>query len=124
NYDKKIESDGHQWISYLSYSGVRRYVDLGKIGISSAPLETTQSPSPANPREDKEEKKDILSQSGSYTFTRTVPVKNKAENLSPTQFEFTIGDKINYDKIIESDGSRWLSYISYSGTRRYVKISN
>lgn len=124
NYDKKIESDGHQWISYLSYSGVRRYVDLGKIETASVPLVTTQSPSPANIVEKKEGEKDTLSQSGSYTFTKTVPVKNKAENQSPTQFEFTTGDKINYDKIIESDGSRWLSYVSYSGTRRYVKISN
>ncbi|NQI69899.1 YSIRK-type signal peptide-containing protein [Streptococcus suis] len=124
NYDKKIESDGHQWISYLSYSGIRRYVDLGKIETASVPLVTTQSPSPANIVEKQEGEKDTLSQSGSYTFTKTVPVKNKAENQSPTQFEFTTGDKINYDKIIESDGSRWLSYVSYSGTRRYVKISN
>ena len=25
-YDKALYADGHQWISYLSYGGLRRYV--------------------------------------------------------------------------------------------------
>ncbi len=30
------------------------------------------------------------------------------------------GDRINYDSVYEGDGYRWISYISYSGQRRYV----
>ncbi|WP_243344580.1 SH3 domain-containing protein, partial [Anaerococcus sp. AGMB09787] len=28
--------------------------------------------------------------------------------------------RINYDQVWEGDGYRWISYISYSGARRYV----
>ncbi|WNY50605.1 SH3 domain-containing protein [Streptococcus sp. 29887] len=120
NYDKTLEADGHQWISYLSYSGTRRYVDLGQVASSAVTASTTNLPA-SDPIENKNEQKTVLSQSGSYTVTKTVPVKNKAENQAPTQFEFTKGEKINYDQVVEADGYRWLSYPSYSGTRRYVR---
>ncbi|HFI2472730.1 TPA: SH3 domain-containing protein, partial [Streptococcus suis] len=109
-----------QWISYLSYSGTRRYVDLGQVASSPATAPTTNLPA-SGPIENKNEQKTVLSQSGSYTVMKTVPVKNKAENQAPTQFEFTKGEKINYDQVVEADGYRWLSYPSYSGTRRYVR---
>lgn len=44
NYDKKLESDGHQWISYVSFSGTRRYVDLGKVTSSAPSAPTTNLP--------------------------------------------------------------------------------
>ncbi|HEM6190061.1 TPA: SH3 domain-containing protein, partial [Streptococcus suis] len=28
NYDKVVKADNHQWISYVSYNGTRRYVQL------------------------------------------------------------------------------------------------
>ncbi|MGV3079833.1 SH3 domain-containing protein [Streptococcus sp. 32226D021BW] len=120
NYDKTLVADGHQWISYLSYSGTRRYVDLGQVASSPATAPTTNLLA-SGPIENKNEQKTVLSQSGSYTVMKTVPVKNKAENQAPTQFEFTKGEKINYDQVVEADGYRWLSYPSYSGTRRYVR---
>lgn len=44
-YDRYLENDGHHWLSYVSYSGVRRYVDLGKI------KGTTDKPSPKPTKE-------------------------------------------------------------------------
>ncbi|HFU4190651.1 TPA: SH3 domain-containing protein, partial [Streptococcus suis] len=32
------------------------------------------------------------------------------------------GSKINYDKVIKAEGNSWISYVSYSGVRRFVKI--
>ncbi len=31
NYDRSLLADNHRWISYTSYSGTRRYVDLGAV---------------------------------------------------------------------------------------------
>ena len=31
NYDKVLTADNHQWISYISYSGTRRYVDIATL---------------------------------------------------------------------------------------------
>ena len=28
NYDKVLTADGHTWLSYMTVSGVRRYVDI------------------------------------------------------------------------------------------------
>ncbi|HEL2383103.1 TPA: SH3 domain-containing protein, partial [Streptococcus suis] len=65
NYDKKLKSDGHQWISYVSYNGTRRYVDLGKV-TSSAPSAqsqlTTNKPNQATQPE-------VIASKGTYTFT-------------------------------------------------------
>ncbi|HFI0213995.1 TPA: SH3 domain-containing protein [Streptococcus suis] len=123
NYDKTLQSDGHQWLSYVSYSGVRRYVDLGQVSSSTAtvPSQSPRLTTPVSSQSTSAPQADTLASRGSYTFTKTVPVKNKAEDQAPTQFEFTAGEKINYDQVVEADGYRWLSYSSYSGTRRYVR---
>lgn len=31
NYDRKLEADGHEWISYLSFAGHRRYIPIREI---------------------------------------------------------------------------------------------
>ncbi|HFI0469587.1 TPA: SH3 domain-containing protein, partial [Streptococcus suis] len=123
NYDKTLQSDGHQWLSYVSYSGVRRYVDLGQVSSSTAtvPSQRPTLTTPVASQSPSALQADTLASRGSYTFTKTVPVKNKAEDQAQTQFEFTAGEKINYDQVVEADGYRWLSYSSYSGTRRYVR---
>ncbi len=59
---------------------------------------------------------------GNYVFQETTPVKNAASMSSPTQFNFDKGDKVFYDKVLEADGHQWISYVSYSGIRRYVVI--
>ncbi|MFR4844732.1 MAG: SH3 domain-containing protein [Streptococcus sp.] len=35
NYDKVLTADNHQWISYISYSGTRRYVDIATLKLLS-----------------------------------------------------------------------------------------
>ena len=31
NYDKVLTADGHQWLSYMTASGARRYVDIATV---------------------------------------------------------------------------------------------
>ncbi|HFI0253162.1 TPA: SH3 domain-containing protein, partial [Streptococcus suis] len=63
-----------------------------------------------------------LPSQGTYHFTKQAEVKNEAKVSAPTQFTFEKGDKVNYDKVIQSDNHRWISYVSFSGTRRYVDL--
>ncbi|WP_193434465.1 SH3 domain-containing protein, partial [Streptococcus suis] len=99
-----------QWISYVSYSGTRRYVDLGKVTSSTPTAQSQISTSKPNPAPQTE----VIASKGTYTFTQQVSVKNEAKAAAATQFTFEKGEKINYDRVIESDGYRWLSYTSYS----------
>lgn len=63
-----------------------------------------------------------LPASGTYTFTKEVVVKNQPKLAAPIEFEFKQGETINYDKVLVSDNTSWLSYLSYSGTRRYIQL--
>lgn len=119
NYDKVLTADDYNWISYVSYSGTRRYVSLDKVEKATTDTTKTQTPQ-------KEETKTAslnLSASGNYIFTKTVQVHNEAKLSSPVQFEFRKGDQIYYDKVLTADNYNWLSYMSNSGTRRYVALS-
>ena len=41
NYDRKLIADGHEWISYLSYAGNRRYIPIREIvNVTSSPTGT------------------------------------------------------------------------------------
>ncbi|HGD5076556.1 TPA: SH3 domain-containing protein [Streptococcus agalactiae] len=113
NYDKVLTADGYQWISYKSYSGVRRYIPVKKLTTSSekAKDEATKPTSYPN-----------LPKTGTYTFTKTVDVKSQPKVSSPVEFNFQKGEKIHYDQVLVVDGHQWISYKSYSGIRRYIEI--
>ncbi|HEN9471884.1 TPA: SH3 domain-containing protein, partial [Streptococcus agalactiae] len=109
NYDQVLTADGYQWISYKSYSGVRRYIPVKKLTTSSekAKDEATKPTSYPN-----------LPKTGTYTFTKTVDVKSQPKVSSPVEFNFQKGEKIHYDQVLVVDGHQWISYKSYSGIRR------
>ncbi|HFH7198702.1 TPA: SH3 domain-containing protein [Streptococcus agalactiae] len=113
NYDQVLTADGYQWISYKSYSGVRRYIPVKKLTTSSekAKDEATKPTSYPN-----------LPKAGTYTFTKTVDVKSQPKVSSPVEFNFQKGEKIHYDQVLVVDGHQWISYKSYSGIRRYIEI--
>ena len=120
NYDKVLTSDDYNWISYVSYSGTRRYIALNKVEKTSA--ETSQKEEAKSTTSTKEVKPSLPS-SGKYTFTNTVEVHNEAKLSSPVQFEFKKGESVNYDKALVADDYNWISYVSYSGIRRYVALN-
>ena len=63
-----------------------------------------------------------LAESGSYKLTQRSAVKNIPSNSAPVEFYLEAGDKINFDMKVTQDGHSWISYISYSGVRRYVQV--
>lgn len=47
-------------------------------------------------------------------------IRNDPTTSAALQGYYSKGQTFNYDGFIDGDGHRWLTYISYSGTRRYV----
>ena len=111
-YDQVLIADGYQWLSYRSYSGARRYAAINKL--------VTELVQPAKPTPSST---GTLPSRGRYTFSGTAEVKNEAKWSAPTQFTFNRGDSVYYDKVLENDGYQWISYVSYSGVRRYAAVT-
>lgn len=63
-----------------------------------------------------------IAESGSYTLTKRTAVKNTPSDTAPVEFYIEAGDKINFDMKVTQDSHSWISYISYSGVRRYVQL--
>ena len=63
-----------------------------------------------------------IAESGSYTLAKRAAVKNTPSDTAPVEFYLEAGDKINFDMKVTQDGHSWISYISYSGVRRYVQV--
>ena len=106
NYDKVVTADGHTWLSYLSRGGSRRYISID--GKATAVAQPT-SPS--------------LAATGTYTFTKPSSIKAQPSVASPELAYYDKGMSVRYDKVLTADGHTWLSYVTYSGARRYVDIS-
>ncbi|MEG3310204.1 SH3 domain-containing protein, partial [Streptococcus sp. SS-4456] len=63
-----------------------------------------------------------LAPQGQYVYEKETAVRNQPSKTAPVAFYAQVGDKVNYDKKLEVDGHQWISYLSYSGTRRYVDL--
>ena len=115
NYDKVLTADGHQWLSYMTASGTRRYVDIATVKATETKPEVKPVAKPAD--------QPSLPESGTYTFTGRASIKAEAKVSSPELAYYDKGMSVNYDKVLTADGHQWLSYITASGARRYVDIA-
>ena len=106
NYDRLVTADGHTWLSYVSHGGNRRYIAIGGKATAVA--------QPASPS---------LAATGTYTFTKPSSIKAQPSVASPELAYYDKGMSVRYDKVLTADGHTWLSYVTYSGARRYVDIS-
>ena len=56
-----------------------------------------------------------------YGVTEAVcNVRSAPSTKSSVVAQYEKGEKIYYDSVYEGDGYRWISYVSYSGVRRFV----
>ncbi|MCK6129062.1 SH3 domain-containing protein [Streptococcus halitosis] len=113
SYDQIVEKDGYKWLSYISNSGTRKYVQymetekdlVGNDGRTGSPIESG------------------LASSGTHTFTQKSAIRNQPSSTAQVIDYYYPGENVSYDQIVEKDGYKWLSYISNSGTRRYVQYT-
>ena len=120
-YDKVLTADNHQWISYLGYDYVRYYADIATLTPTKAETPTVK-PTETNQAKPETSGAEKLPASGTYNVTRSLNVKNEPKASAETLYTLEKGYKVNYDKVLTADNHQWISYISYSGTRRYVDI--
>ena len=121
-YDKVLTADNHQWISYLGYDYVRYYADIATLTPAKAETPTVK-PTETNQAKPETTDAEKLPASGTYNVTRSLNVKNEPKASAETLYTLEKGYKVNYDKVLTADNHQWISYISYSGTRRYVDIA-
>ncbi|WP_340461404.1 SH3 domain-containing protein [Tetragenococcus halophilus] len=108
HYDRVYRNvNGYDWLSYLSYSGQRRYVAMTNSGGGQS-ASTQQN------------------RSGAYTFRNTTRIRNGVGvNAAYTGRNYNAGQTVYYDRIYRNvNGYDWLSYMSYSGQRHYVAMTN
>ena len=101
-----MTADGLPWRSYGSHGGYRR--------CSASVSKATAVAQPASPS---------LAATGTYTFTKPSSMKAQPSVASPELAYYDKGMSVHYDKVLTADGHTWLSYVTYSGARRYVDIS-
>ena len=61
-----------------------------------------------------------LPDSGTYTFKERSIIKAEPSVVSPELAYYDKVMSVRYDKVLTADGHTLLSYVTYSGLRRYV----
>lgn len=116
NYDKVLEADGYRWISYQSLQGNRRYISVGKLSNIDSKVEIKPVVSST------ETSSSSIPSSGSYTFKEKSFIKSEPKISAENLAYYDVGMTVNYDKVLEADGYRWISYLSFQGNRRYIPL--
>lgn len=110
NYDSYVINDGYIWLSYISYSGPRRYV-AWRVRNGQTFGTIPSGPSGGFTR---------VPETGRFYPNTTVNVRDHPSTRGSVVAQYISGQSLAYDSYVINDGYIWLSYISYSGPRRYV----
>ena len=110
-YDQVVTADGYQWISYKSYSGVRRYAPVKPVAAGSGSGNSGSGDGkPSNGAQATTGALNIPA-TGTFYFTRDTDIKKEPKaDLKPT-FVFSKGDHVIYDKVLTADNHQWISYL-------------
>ena len=110
NYDSYVINDGYIWLSYISFSGPRRYIawrvqDGETFGSFDSELD---------------EAIERIPETGTFYPNTTINVRDYPSTSGNILTQYTSEDSLIYDSYVVSNGYVWLSYIASSGARRYV----
>ncbi|MSS77368.1 peptidoglycan hydrolase [Anaerococcus sp. WCA-380-WT-2B] len=107
------ESEGYWYYLDNSYYPVRYFRPIGNVDNTTERTEIKQ--------EEYSGGKKFIKNENWYGITQAVcNVRADASTNSAIVAQYGKGQKINYDSVYEGDGFRWISYIGYSGERRFV----
>ncbi|MEB6213508.1 SH3 domain-containing protein [Enterococcus casseliflavus] len=104
NYDKIIKKGNTVWYTYISFSGVRRYV--------------TEEVSSTVPNSNEK----WIKENGTFYPNRTINIRDKASTSGKIVGQYFKGQSVVYDKYIISGGYVWIHYVSYTNQDRYMAI--
>ena len=107
------KNDRGEYLIHLYY-----VTDSGKqIGVGGTTTTVESASTTSNPS------KSSIPNSGVYTFKGHASIKAEPKISAPELAYYDAGNTVNYDSLIQADGHYWISYLSYSGARRYIAIS-
>lgn len=110
NYDQKVVKNGYTWLSYISYSGVRRYVAM---------LDSNGNAISASSNAEQSGK---IKQSGTFCMNSTINIRTGAGTNYRSVGQYYTGQSVNYSGTVNADGYIWVKYKAYSGSTRYVAV--
>ena len=96
-------------VIYHSGLSLEEYYGFEGGNYATAPSNSSQS-------------KPSLPAQGTYYFTKRSSIKAEPKQSSPELAYYTAGESVHYDRVLDADGMRWISYLSYGGNRRYISI--
>ena len=106
---KEADEVYHSGLSLEEYYGF----EGGDYASSVTPSKPT-TPSPQTPS---------IPAQGVYRFTKRSSIKAEARMSAPELAYYDAGQSVTYDKVLNADGATWISYIAFSGKRRYIAIA-
>ena len=107
------KNDRGEYLIHLYY-----VIDSGKqIGVGGTTTTVESVSTTSNPS------KPSIPNSGVYTFKGHASIKAEPKISAPELAYYDAGNTVNYDSLIQADGHYWISYLSYSGARRYIAIN-
>lgn len=80
----------------------------------------TPSPQPAPIGSEKTEK--TYAESGKFTANRSLAIRNEPKESSVSVATLEVGESVHYDSVYVTNKFIYISYISFSGVRRYLAI--
>ena len=60
--------------------------------------------------------------SGTHIFTEKAAIRDQPSLTATIIDYYYAGENVHYDQTLEKDGYKWLSYLSRTGSRRYVQL--
>ena len=106
---KEADEVYHSGLSLEEYYGF----EGGDYASSVTPSKPT-TPSPQTPS---------IPAQGVYRFTKRSSIKAEARMSAPELAYYDAGQSVTYDKVLNADGATWISYIAFSGKRRYIAVA-
>lgn len=85
---------------------------------SSAPVNQNPNPNPTPSNSS------TMSQRGTFRVAYGLNVRQAPSTSATIMATYSGGQSFTYDSKVEANGYLWVSYMSYSGARRYVAIKN
>ncbi|MCK3942201.1 40K cell wall protein precursor [Streptococcus suis] len=104
----KHKNDSGKYHIHVYFTDAANQIDF--IGSTTTQLSTTAANTSSLPS------------SGTYTFKSRLAIRNSPSLSSPVLFHYSIGQSVRYDRVVTAEGRQWISYVSFSGARRYIAI--
>ncbi|EOS60038.1 hypothetical protein C815_01776 [Firmicutes bacterium M10-2] len=117
-YDGYVVNDSFIWVSYIAYSGNRRYVAIGPNDATNTLWGSGFDKTLVQEAQEAER----IPKTGTFVPSTKLPVYEEPTKNSLVLAYYESGTNIQYDSYVINDNLIWISYIAYSGNRRYVAI--